>query len=189
MADDNLLPDTVALGTCTDEVAVCQAAVVQDEQKPGEALIDWLRMQFDFIPNKRLIVSELLAESGDGRAVPSRRSQAIDAGRPPLEAAQEAGELRNDISLEQIFDMLVAIAKVHGTSSYLEPMLQVTLSGLTAPASTSNDTGADHEPRRDDRGGRSQPSSGMPCSSKAKTASRAARGSGSSATNCGISST
>ncbi|MCO5996004.1 TetR/AcrR family transcriptional regulator [Actinoallomurus rhizosphaericola] len=117
-----------------DEVdAICEAAVIEDGQTPGEALTAWLRLQFDFIPNKRLIVSELL-EHADQDGLPSRRGQALDAGRPLLTAAQDAREIRDDLTLEQIFDLIVAIAKIPGSPDYLEPMIQTMLDGLRLPA-------------------------------------------------------
>ncbi|MCO5968489.1 TetR/AcrR family transcriptional regulator [Actinoallomurus soli] len=117
-----------------DEVdAICEAAVIEDGQTPGEALTAWLRLQFDFIPNKRLIVSELL-EHADQDGLPSRRGQALDAGRPLLTAAQDAHEIRDDLTLEQIFDLIVAIAKIPGSPDYLEPMIQTMLDGLRLPA-------------------------------------------------------
>jgi AcrR family transcriptional regulator len=117
-----------------DEVdAVCEAAVIKDGQTPGAALAAWLRLQFDFISNKRLIVSELLEHAGQDD-LPSRRGQALDAGRPLLAAAQEAHEVRDDLTLEQVFDMIVAIARIHGSPGYLEPIIQTMLDGLHPPA-------------------------------------------------------
>lgn len=117
-----------------DEVdSICEAAVIKDGQTPGAALTAWLRLQFDFIPSKRLIVSELLEYTGHD-SLPSRREQALDAGRPLLAAAQDAREVRDDLTLEQIFDMIVAIARIHGSPDYLEPIIQTMLNGLHAPA-------------------------------------------------------
>ncbi|KAA9149537.1 TetR/AcrR family transcriptional regulator [Amycolatopsis acidicola] len=113
-----------------DEVdAICAAAVVEDGQMPGAALIAWLRLQFEFISHKRLIVTELL-EHTDGGGPASRREQALEAGRPLLTAAQRAREIRDDITLDQVFDMIVAIAKIHGGRDYLEPVIQTMLDGL-----------------------------------------------------------
>ncbi|MGK3204300.1 TetR/AcrR family transcriptional regulator [Amycolatopsis sp. MEPSY49] len=115
-----------------DEVdAICEAAVIEDGQTPAAALNTWLRLQFDFISHKRLIVSELL-EHTDGDGPASRREQALDAGRPLLTAAQRAGEVRDDVTLEQVFDMIVAIAKIPGTPDYLEPIIEIMLDGLVA---------------------------------------------------------
>ena len=38
----------------------------------------------------------------------------LAAGRPLLAAAQRAHEVRGDLTLEQILDMIVAIATIHG---------------------------------------------------------------------------
>jgi AcrR family transcriptional regulator len=117
-----------------DEVdALCEAAVIEDGQAPGTALTAWLRRQFDFIPNKRLIVSELLEHTDQG-SIQSRRGRALDAGRPLLAAAQDAHEIRDDLTLEQIFDMIVAIARIPGSPDYLEPIIQTMLDGLRPPA-------------------------------------------------------
>jgi AcrR family transcriptional regulator len=113
--------------------AVCEAAVIKPGQSPGAALDAWLRLQFDFIPHKRLIVSELLVHT-DEEGLPSRREQALAAGRPLLAAAQEAGEVRDDLGLEQIFDLIVAIARIPGPPAYLEPIVHTMLDGLRRPA-------------------------------------------------------
>ncbi|MDI5971063.1 helix-turn-helix domain-containing protein [Streptomyces sp. SL13] len=120
-----------------DEVdALCEAAGAGgDAQPPGAALTDWLRRLFAFIPSKRLIVSELLEHTDrDSPLRHSNRTRALTAGRPLLTAAQAAHEIRADLTLEQIFDMIVAIAKINGDPDYLEPMLRTMLSGLRPPA-------------------------------------------------------
>jgi hypothetical protein len=60
----------------------------------------------------------------------------IAAGRPLLAAAQRAHEVRDDLTLEQLFDMVIAIATIQGDTRYREPILQTALDGLrpqTAP--------------------------------------------------------
>lgn len=118
----------------TNEVdALCEAAVADDAQ-PGQALTSWLRRLFAFIPNKRLIVSELLEHTDPGSPViRGNRARALDAGRPLLIAAQDAQEIRGDLTLEQIFDLIAAIAKIHGDADYLEPLFTTMLDGLRLP--------------------------------------------------------
>jgi hypothetical protein len=58
----------------------------------------------------------------------------IAAGRPLLTAAQHAHEVRDDLTLEQILDMIVAIATIRGDTGYTEPILQTVLDGLRPPA-------------------------------------------------------
>ncbi len=54
----------------------------------------------------------------------NNRTRVIAAGRPLLAAAQHAGEVRDDLTLEQILDMIVAIAPIHGGTGYTGPILQ-----------------------------------------------------------------
>src|ERR1700694_6110771 len=56
-----------------------------------------------------------------------------DAGRPLLAAAQHSNEVRDDLTLEQILDMIVAVATIHGDPGYLEPILHTTIDGLRPP--------------------------------------------------------
>jgi AcrR family transcriptional regulator len=119
-----------------DEVdALCEAAVADAAQTPGVALAIWLRRLFAFFPSKRLIVSELLQYTdGSSPVVHSKRAQVLAAGRQLLTAAQDAREIRDDLTLEQVFDMILAIAKIPGDPAYVEPMLQTALDGLRSRA-------------------------------------------------------
>jgi hypothetical protein len=47
---------------------------------------------------------------------------------------QRVHEVRDDLTLEQILDMTIAIAKLRGESDYVEPILQTALDGLHPPA-------------------------------------------------------
>ena len=120
----------------TDEVdAVCKAAETIDGETPGATLVAWLHRFFAFTTSKRHIASELLKQTE--RSDPlfeNNRTRVIAAGRPLLAAAQHAHEVRDDLTLEQILDMIVAIATIHGDTGYTEPILQTALDGLRPPA-------------------------------------------------------
>ena len=47
-------------------------------------------------------------------------------------AAERAHEVRDDLKLEQILDMVIAVATIHGDPEYVEPILRATLGGLVA---------------------------------------------------------
>jgi AcrR family transcriptional regulator len=128
-----------------DEVdAVCKAAAASGAKTPGAALTTWLQRLFAFLLGKRLIASELLKHTDHASpAVHGNRSRALAVGRPLLTAAQNAHEIRNDLTLEQIFDMIVAIAKIDGDPDYVKPMLQTMLDGLRPPTD-----GPARQPRR-----------------------------------------
>jgi len=123
----------------TDEVnAVCKAAETIDGETPGAVLVAWLHRFFAFTTSKRHIASELLKQTD--RSYPlfeNNRTRVIAAGRPLLAAAQHAREVRDDLSLEQVLDMIVAIATIHGDTGYTEPILQAALDGLRPPADTT----------------------------------------------------
>ena len=111
--------------------ALCGAAEMVEGDTPGAVLVTWLHLFFAFVTSKRAIAAELLERSdGTNPLLGEGRARVLAAGRPLLEAAQRANEVRNDLSLEQITDMVVAIAKIHGDSRYVEPILQAALDGL-----------------------------------------------------------
>jgi len=120
----------------TDEVnAICQAAETAGGETPGAVLTTWLHRFFAFATSKRHIASELLKHTDHSNPLfASNRARVIAAGRPLLAAAQRAREIRDDLTLEQILDMVIAIATIHGGTRYLEPILQTALDGLRPPA-------------------------------------------------------
>ena len=115
-----------------DEVdAVCRAAETIDGDTPGTVLMSWLRRFFIYFTSKRHVAAELLEHSDpDNPVLGAGRPRVLAAGRPLLMAAQNAHEVRGDLTLEQILDMVVAIAKIPGDPSYLEPILGAALDGL-----------------------------------------------------------
>jgi AcrR family transcriptional regulator len=120
--------------------ALCDAAEMIDGETPGAVLTTWLRHFFDFVTSKRAIAAELLERSdGSNPLLGEGRARVLAAGRPLLEAAQRANEVRIDLTLEQITDMVVAIAKIHGDSRYLEPILEAALDGLRPPSEPEPD--------------------------------------------------
>jgi AcrR family transcriptional regulator len=127
----------------TDEVnAVCLAAETAGGETPGAVLRAWLHRFFAFTTSKRHIAAELLKQTD--HSVPlfeSSRTRVIAAGQPLLAAAQRAGEVRDDLILEQILDMIVAISTIRADPRYLEPILQTALDGLRPPIRRPHDPG------------------------------------------------
>jgi len=109
----------------TDEVdAVCEAAA-------GGDLLGWLRRFSAFATSKHHIAVELLEHTDRSNPVfGGGRARVITAGRPLLAAAQRAHEVRDDVTLEQVLDMIIAIAAIGGDAPYLEPILATALDGL-----------------------------------------------------------
>jgi AcrR family transcriptional regulator len=111
----------------TDEVdAICQAA-----EAPGASLLSWLRQLFAFFASKRHIAAELLKHTDSGDPVfGGSRARVTAAGQPLLAAAQHASEVRDDLTLEQVLDLIHAIATIRGDTGYVQPILQTALDGL-----------------------------------------------------------
>ena len=115
-----------------DEVdGVCEAAKTLAAQTQGAVFLAWLRRFAAFSISKRP-VGELLRESGDDRGpfFNQGRNRVLAAGRPLLAAAQRSGEVRDDLTLEQVLDLVIAVASIHGDPSYREPILRAVLDGL-----------------------------------------------------------
>jgi AcrR family transcriptional regulator len=115
-----------------DEIdAVCEAAASIGEDTPGARLTAWLRRFYNYFSSKRLVAAELLKHSdADDPVFGTGYARVLDAGRPLLLAAQASGETRGDLTLEQILDMVAAIAKIPGDTSYRAPILQAALDSL-----------------------------------------------------------
>jgi len=123
-----------------DEVdGVCRAAATVDGDTPGAVFAAWLHRFFAFFNSKRHVGSELLKQTDDSNPFFSEnRGRVLAAGRPLLVAAQRTHEVRDDLTLEQILDMVIAIAKIDGESDYLEPILKATLDGLRSASDGSS---------------------------------------------------
>ena len=116
----------------TDEVdAICKAAEELRGEPPGAALLTWLDQVFAFFTSKRQVGAELLKHSQSSNPFFSdNRNRVLAAGQPLLTAAQRAHEVRGDLKLEQVLDMISAIAKIDGDPGYVQPILQSALDGL-----------------------------------------------------------
>jgi AcrR family transcriptional regulator len=127
----------------TDEVnAVCEAADTLEVETPGAAFLAWLRRFVAFIASKHPVGVELLKHSGGSAPVMGEsRARVMATARPLLAAAQQAHEIREDLSLEQVLDLVVAVASIPGQPGYLDPILQAALAGLSAQgAEAATDT-------------------------------------------------
>jgi AcrR family transcriptional regulator len=115
----------------TEEVdAICKAAETPGGQTPGASLACWLRELFAFFASKRHIASELLKHTDSSEVFGGGRARVIAAGQPLLAAAQHAREIRDDLAVEQVLDLIHAIATIDGDATYMEAILQTTLDGL-----------------------------------------------------------
>jgi AcrR family transcriptional regulator len=102
----------------------------------GEAdLFAWLRRFFAFSISKRHVAAELLTHvDGTDPVFNDNRARVLAAGAPLLRAARREGAIRKDLTLEQVLDLVIAIARIHGDRAYVEPILEAALDGLAPVA-------------------------------------------------------
>jgi AcrR family transcriptional regulator len=119
----------------TDEVnAVIEAAETAEGETPGAVVVSWLYRFLAFFTSKHPVAELLIRSYGSNPVFSQSRERVLAAGRPLLAAAQRSHEVRGDLTLEQVLDMVVAVASIHGDPSYLEPILRTVLDGLRPPA-------------------------------------------------------
>lgn len=115
--------------------AVCQEAETVTGETPGAVFLAWLRRFFTFSSHKRHIAIELLAHVDvDSPVFMRNRAKIVSAGQPLLADAQHGGEIRADLTLRQILDLVVAIAAIRGDADHVEPIYQAALDGLRRPS-------------------------------------------------------
>ena len=100
-------------------------------RRPGRHFKAWLHRFFVFFTSKRQVASELLKQSdGSNPFFGEGRPRVLAAGRPLFPPHSALTRSAEDLTLEQILDMVVAIAKIQGDSGYVEPILDAAFDGL-----------------------------------------------------------
>lgn len=115
-------------------VAAAATAAAAAGATPADRLDAWVRRFVAFKTGERHIAVELLSRADATNPVfNANRDRVLAAGRPLLDAAQAAGEVRAGLTLEQVLDMVLAIARIHGDAGYVAPILDAALAGLRTP--------------------------------------------------------
>ena len=127
---EHALPDGVVTGrSCVDP----QRSDIGDG--PWDRFAAWLHRFFQYVSTKRPVVLGLLAHTDTSNAVFQNRNRMLAAGEPLFAAARDANEITGDLTLDQILDLVVAIAKISGSPEYRQPILDATLDGLRTDSS------------------------------------------------------
>jgi AcrR family transcriptional regulator len=118
-----------------DEVdAICDAATEATGDTPADRLTAWLERFFVYFTSKRHVAGALLEQTDAGSPVfTTSRDRVVAAAEPLLQAAQSAGEIDAELTLDQILDMVVAIARIQNDPGYVQPILRAALAGLRHP--------------------------------------------------------
>lgn len=117
----------------TEIDGICDAASSSDGESPGALLTQWLRQFFAYFQHKQVVAAELLQHaSTDDPVFGTGLVRVLAAGRPLLIAAQESGEVRTQLTLEQVLDLIAAVARLGADAAYRAPILATVLDGLRA---------------------------------------------------------
>jgi len=116
-----------------DEVEdVCRSAAELDGAEPWEALEGWFERLIAYIGTKRALAHELLNYLEPEAALfQVCRASLFDAGEPLLTRAQEAGVVRPDVTIAEVIQMVIGIAKIPSSDpEQTEHIIRVALDGL-----------------------------------------------------------
>lgn len=109
---------------------LCRAA--EEASGPADAALrTWLRRFAVFHETKHPIAAELLRHTDTADPVfGTSRDRVIAVAGPLLAAAQQAHQVRTDLTIDQVLDLVLAAVTVPGDRQYVEPILRAALDGL-----------------------------------------------------------
>jgi AcrR family transcriptional regulator len=116
-----------------DEVEeVCRSAEQLDGDDPWHDLNVWLERFIAYIGTKRALAAELHNYLGsDAQLFQASRESLYASGQPLLKRAQKAGAVRPDVTIADVIQMVVGIAKLPaGDASQTAHILRIALDGL-----------------------------------------------------------
>jgi AcrR family transcriptional regulator len=116
-----------------DEVnEMCRSAAQFEGSDPWEALNGWFEGFVAYIGTKRALAAELQNYlDKDAPLFQVCRTSLFDAGEPLLKRAQDAGLVRRDVTIGEVIQMVVGIAKMPTSDpKQNEHILRIALDGL-----------------------------------------------------------
>jgi AcrR family transcriptional regulator len=116
-----------------DEVEdVCRSAAELDGAEPWEALEGWFERLIAYIGTKRALAHELLNYLEPEAALfQVCRASLFNAGEPLLKRAQDAGVVRPDVTIAELIQMVIGIAKIPSSDpEQTEHIMRIALDGL-----------------------------------------------------------
>ena len=120
-----------------DEIdEVCESAATIEGENPADRLTNWLRRFFQYVSTKRPVVIALVEDTDRTNPVFDTRGRMILAAQPLFTAAQNDGDIAEELTLDQVLDLVTAVAKITGGDDYRRPLLDAALAGLQASGAT-----------------------------------------------------
>jgi AcrR family transcriptional regulator len=111
---------------------MCRSAGELDGSDPWEALNGWFERFIAYIGTKRALAAELQNYlEQDAPLFQACRTSLFEAGEPLLQRAQEEGVVRPDVTIGDVIQMVVGIAKIPSSDpKQNQHILRVALDGL-----------------------------------------------------------
>jgi AcrR family transcriptional regulator len=116
-----------------DEVEAFASSTAELQQlPPWEAVVGWVNRFQRYVVTKQALAGELLEYMDHGAALFGVCRKALhDSGRPIVERAQAAHVLREDVTVEEIFQIMLGIAKIPTSEpSQRDRFVAIALDGL-----------------------------------------------------------
>ena len=113
--------------------ALAGSATELADQPPWDALSTWLHSFATYFGTKQALAAELLnhVAVSDTTVFSESRRALFGAAGPLLERAQASGDVRADVTLDQVMDLTVGIAKIGSPEpGYVDTILDIALDGL-----------------------------------------------------------
>jgi AcrR family transcriptional regulator len=111
---------------------ICRSAAELEGADPWEALNSWFERFIAYVATKRALAGELLNYLDmDASLFKASRASLFAAGEPLLVRAQDAGVVRQDVTIGEVIQMVMGIAKVPATDpAQTRHILRIALDGL-----------------------------------------------------------
>ena len=111
---------------------MCRSAAELDDADPWHALNAWFERFISYIATKRALAAELQNYLDPGAPLfQVCRASLFEAGEPLLKRAQEAGMVRPDVTIAEVIQLVVGIAKIPSSEpGQTEHLLRIALDGL-----------------------------------------------------------
>jgi AcrR family transcriptional regulator len=111
---------------------LCRSAAQLEGAEPWEALNGWFERFIGYLATKRALAGELLNYlDADASLFKASRASLFAAGEPLLVRAQEAGVVRQDVTIAEVIQMVIGIGKIPaGDPAQTKHILRIALDGL-----------------------------------------------------------
>jgi AcrR family transcriptional regulator len=120
-------------GVYVDEVdLLCRSAEDLSDLPPWDAIVGWLHRFVSYVVTKQALADELFAVADrDAQVFKTCRTAFYRAGGPLLARAQASGDVRPDVTIDDVVQMVGAIAKIPAADpGDVRRILSVALDGL-----------------------------------------------------------